>query len=168
MTELTTGEVSRSLAETTNAVEIVSGSIGESAIASREITENMTRVDDAARQTSQGATDTHNASLELNTISNDLQQLIATFKVGAEAAVTASLDEPHASRSPVPLQVPGFFRALAGSSAVTPRMRRDSRGAKSAPISSLFAGSEHHAARWSARPRRWYKTRSDAFTNPSL
>ena len=87
---VTTGEVSRSLAETTNAVEIVSGSISESAVASREITENMTRVDDAARQTSQGATDTNDASTELHALSNDLQELISTFKVDhSNKAVTA-------------------------------------------------------------------------------
>ncbi len=73
---ITTTEISRNVAETTQAVDTVSRSIAESATASREITQNMTKVDQASRQTSLGASSAKDAGEELLALANDLQGLV--------------------------------------------------------------------------------------------
>lgn len=73
---ITTTEISRNVAETTQAVDTVSRSIAESATASREITQNMTKVDQASRQTSLGASSAKDAGEELLNLANDLQGLV--------------------------------------------------------------------------------------------
>ncbi len=73
---ITTTEISRNVAETTQAVDTVSRSIAESATASREITQNMTKVDQASRQTSVGASSAKDAGEELLTLATDLQELV--------------------------------------------------------------------------------------------
>lgn len=73
---ITTTEISRNVAETTQAVDTVSRSIAESATASREITENMTKVDQASRQTSVGASSAKDAGEELLNLASDLQGLV--------------------------------------------------------------------------------------------
>lgn len=73
---ITTTEISRNVAETTQAVDTVSKSITESATASREITQNMVRVDQASRQTSVGASSAKDAGEELLNLATDLQGLV--------------------------------------------------------------------------------------------
>lgn len=91
---VTTSEISKSLSASSATVESVNQGISESATASREITENMVKVDSAAKQTSIGATETQDAGGELLSLAEELQQLVAEFKTDS---VAAEVSEPTAA-----------------------------------------------------------------------
>jgi methyl-accepting chemotaxis protein len=59
----------------------VSVGVTQSAMASKEITQNITGVDSAARQTAQGAAQTQTAGVELSKLAEELQTLVGQFKV---------------------------------------------------------------------------------------
>ena len=77
----TTREIATTVHATTKAVQAVSRGISESALACQEITKNMARVDQAARDTSSGAGVTRCAGDELELIAEELKGLVAEFAV---------------------------------------------------------------------------------------
>ena len=78
---ITTREISGNVTQTASAAETVSTGVTQSASATREITVNITGVDQAARQAAQGAAQTQTAGAELSRLSEDLNSLVAQFKV---------------------------------------------------------------------------------------
>ena len=79
--QATTTDIARTVNGTTSAVQTVSRGISESAIACQEITCNMGKVDQAARETASGASQTRSAGDDLLKIAEDIQELIGQFAV---------------------------------------------------------------------------------------
>jgi methyl-accepting chemotaxis protein len=55
--------------------------VTQSASASKEITQNIVGVDQAAKQTAQGAAQTQTAGAELSKLAEALQSLVGQFKI---------------------------------------------------------------------------------------
>jgi methyl-accepting chemotaxis protein len=68
------------VAETSKAAETVSVGVSQSAVASTEISQTITGVDQAAKQTAQGAAQTHSAGEELLRLATELDALVNRFK----------------------------------------------------------------------------------------
>lgn len=79
--QATTTDIARTVNGTTSAVQTVSRGISESAIACQEITCNMGKVDEAARETASGASQTRSAGDDLLKIAEDIQELVGQFAV---------------------------------------------------------------------------------------
>ena len=79
--QTTTREIAKTVHQTTTSVQTVSRGISESALACQEITRNMAKVDQAARDTSSGAGLTRRAGGELELIADELKGLVAEFAV---------------------------------------------------------------------------------------
>ncbi len=77
---ITTKEISRNVAETTQAAQTVSFGVTQSATASGDINRTIAGVDDSAKQTAQGAALTKNAGEELFRLANELDALVNCFK----------------------------------------------------------------------------------------
>ncbi len=78
---ITTKEIAQNIAQVATASETVSTGVAETASASKEITQTITGVDTAAKQTAAGAAQTQTAGTELSKLSEELQSLVAQFKV---------------------------------------------------------------------------------------
>ena len=84
----TSHEIAKTVDDTSSAVQTVSAGIADSVTACQEITENLQKVDLAARNTSTGAAVTRTAGDELLTIAEDLRELVSQFAVDeAECAL---------------------------------------------------------------------------------
>ncbi len=76
-----TDSISENMSKTNTAVALVAGSVRESAAATLEITRNMTAVDTNARRSSEGAAKTRDTGTALVDLTEELQDLVARFKV---------------------------------------------------------------------------------------
>jgi methyl-accepting chemotaxis protein len=78
---ITTKEIASNVHQTAIAASTVSTAVAESASACAEITRNMSGVDQAAKQTAQGATQTQVVGTELSHLSEQLRGMISQFQV---------------------------------------------------------------------------------------
>jgi methyl-accepting chemotaxis protein len=78
---ITTKEIASNVHQTAIAASTVSTAVAESASACAEITRNMTGVDQAAKQTAQGATQTQVVGTELSHLSEQLRGMVSQFQV---------------------------------------------------------------------------------------
>jgi methyl-accepting chemotaxis protein len=78
---ITTKEIARNIAHTSTAVDGVVQGVAHSAAASREITESITGVDQAAQQTSLGANAAQVTSQDLTHLAEQLQAMVGQFRV---------------------------------------------------------------------------------------
>jgi methyl-accepting chemotaxis protein len=78
---IATKEISRNVAETSTAAETVSRGVTESASACQEITTSIAGVDQAAQQTSIGATQAKSVGTKMLSLAGELQTLVAQFRV---------------------------------------------------------------------------------------
>ncbi|MGE3642056.1 MAG: hypothetical protein AB7G28_26165, partial [Pirellulales bacterium] len=65
--------------ETADAVSTVSSGVVESATACGEVARNITGVNEASRQTAQGASQTETVATELSKISEQLREVVGHF-----------------------------------------------------------------------------------------
>lgn len=79
---ITTKEIAQNISQAAAASETVSTNISESAAASKEISQNIAGVDQEARQSAEGASQTQAVSLEMLQMSEKLQALVEKFKIG--------------------------------------------------------------------------------------
>ncbi len=79
---VTTREIASNVAESATAVQTVATNLAESAAASREITRSIAGVDQAAKQTAEGAARTQASGQGLSRLADQLQSLVGRFKVG--------------------------------------------------------------------------------------
>lgn len=84
---ITTKEIARNVSQSSTAAETVARGVAESASASQEITQNIVGVDQAAKQTAQGAAHTQAAGQDLSRLAEQLQSLVAQFRVGDDLAL---------------------------------------------------------------------------------
>jgi len=78
---ITTKKIAQNIAQVATASETVSTGVAETASASKEVTQNIAGIDTAAKQTAVGASQTQTAGTELSKLSEELQSLVAQFKV---------------------------------------------------------------------------------------
>ena len=78
---ITTREIARSVAQSSTAAQTVAKGVAESASASQEIARIIVGVDQAARQTAQGASQTQTTGRELSSVAERLRSLTGQFKV---------------------------------------------------------------------------------------
>jgi methyl-accepting chemotaxis protein len=78
---ITTKEIARNVAESSSAAQTVARGVAESAAASQEITRTIAGVDQAAKQSAEGASQTQNAGRELSTMAEHFQSLVGQFRV---------------------------------------------------------------------------------------
>jgi methyl-accepting chemotaxis protein len=78
---ITTKEIASNVHQTAIAASTVSTAVAESATACAEITRNMTGVDQAAKETAQGASQTQVVGSELSHLSEQLRGMISQFQV---------------------------------------------------------------------------------------
>jgi len=78
---ITTKEIAQNVVKVAHASDMVSRGVAETATASAEITKNITNVDSAAKQTAQGADQTQAAGTTLLSLSQEIEALVAQFKV---------------------------------------------------------------------------------------
>jgi len=67
--------------QTSTAAETVSAGVTESASARKEINENIVSVDQAAKQTTQGASQTQVAGSEMSRLADELHTPVGQFQV---------------------------------------------------------------------------------------
>jgi methyl-accepting chemotaxis protein len=79
---VTTRGIASNVAESATSVQTVANSLAESAVASREITRSIVGVDQAAKQTAEGAAKTQASGQDLSQLADQLQTLVGRFKVG--------------------------------------------------------------------------------------
>ena len=72
---------SRSQCTTASAAESVARGVAETALASREITENITRVDSVLMQTAEGADESRDAGTRLSELASEMNGLIGQFRI---------------------------------------------------------------------------------------
>jgi methyl-accepting chemotaxis protein len=77
---ITTKEIARNVSESSKAAGIVARGVAESASASQDITRTIVGVDQAARQSAEGAAQTRVASRKLSKMAEQFQSLIGQFK----------------------------------------------------------------------------------------
>jgi methyl-accepting chemotaxis protein len=87
---VTTREIARNVSETSSAAQTVARGVAESAAASQEITRNIVGVDEAAKQTAQGAAQTQLSGRDLSRLAEQIKLLVGQFKIGVEAAAGQS------------------------------------------------------------------------------
>ncbi|WP_428308095.1 methyl-accepting chemotaxis protein [Lacipirellula sp.] len=78
---ITTREIASNVNQTAAAASTVSTAVTESASACAEITRNMVGVDQAAKQTAQGASQTQVVGSELSALSEQLRSMVAQFQL---------------------------------------------------------------------------------------
>lgn len=78
---IATKEIARNVAETSSAAVTVSRGVTESAAACQEITKTITTVDEAARSTAAGASQTKASGGQLFTLAGTLSELVSQFQV---------------------------------------------------------------------------------------
>lgn len=78
---ITTREIASNVNQTASAASTVSMAVTESASACAEITRNMVGVDQAAKQTAQGASQTQVVGSELSALSEQLRSMVAQFQL---------------------------------------------------------------------------------------
>jgi methyl-accepting chemotaxis protein len=78
---ITTKEIASNVHQTAIAASTVSTAVAESATACAEITRNMTGVDQAAKETAQGASQTQVVGSELSHLSEQLRGMVSQFQV---------------------------------------------------------------------------------------
>ena len=78
---ITTKEIASNVSQTAQAASSVSTGVFDSACACQEINRNILSVDEAAKQTAQGAAQTQSAGLEMSKLSEELQTLVGAFKL---------------------------------------------------------------------------------------
>ena len=78
---ITTKEIAKNVAQSSTAAQTVARNVAESATATQEITRNIVGVDQAAKQTVQGADQTKVTGSELSQIAEELQSAVGQFKV---------------------------------------------------------------------------------------
>ncbi|MGD9633351.1 MAG: hypothetical protein AB7U97_26515, partial [Pirellulales bacterium] len=72
-------QISARVNETADAVSTVSSGVVESATACGEVARNITGVNEASRQTAQGASQTETVATELSKISEQLREVVGHF-----------------------------------------------------------------------------------------
>lgn len=78
---ITTKEIASNVSQTAAAAGTVSSAVTQSASAIAEITRNMVGVDQAARQTAQGASQTQVVGVELSKLSEQLRGMVSQFQL---------------------------------------------------------------------------------------
>ncbi len=78
---ITTRDISGNLTRAATGADTTASAVNESATASREIARNVGGVDEAARRSADGSTKTRVASNELLSLSGQLRDIVAQFKV---------------------------------------------------------------------------------------
>jgi methyl-accepting chemotaxis protein len=58
----------------------VARGVSETAVASREITENITKVDSVLLQTAEGADESRNAGIRLSELASEMTEMIGKFR----------------------------------------------------------------------------------------
>jgi methyl-accepting chemotaxis protein len=76
---ITTKEIAKNVAESSSVAQSVARGVAESASASQEITRTITGVDQAAKQSAQGAAQTQSSGHNLSQMAEQLQSLVARF-----------------------------------------------------------------------------------------
>lgn len=77
----TTSDIVDSITGTAGLAEVISRNISESAFASREITENIARVDETLGETAEGAELSKTAGVQLSELANKMQTLVGQFRL---------------------------------------------------------------------------------------
>jgi methyl-accepting chemotaxis protein len=77
----TTREIASNITQTAEAAVTVSTGVAESATACAEISRNIVGVDQSAKQTAQGATLAQSAGVDLSKLSEQLQGMVASFRI---------------------------------------------------------------------------------------
>lgn len=80
---ITTKEIAANVNETASATSTVSTGVAESASACTEISRNIVGVDQAAKQTAAGATQTQSVGSQLSELSQELETIVGQFKLEA-------------------------------------------------------------------------------------
>ncbi len=78
---ITTREISQNVSQAASATEVVVCGVSQSATASRGITDNITGVDDGARQTAVAANDTKSAGAEVARLATELNGMVSQFRL---------------------------------------------------------------------------------------
>ncbi len=80
----TTSQIVESITGTAGLADVISRNISESASASREITENMARVDETLGETATGAELSKSAGSQLSLLAGKMQSLVSQFRIKNE------------------------------------------------------------------------------------
>ncbi|MCO6043802.1 PAS domain S-box protein [Aeoliella sp. ICT_H6.2] len=87
---ITTKEIAANVNQTASATTMVSTGVAESASACTEISRNIVGVDQAAKQTAQGASETQTVGSQLSELSEELQRIVGQFKVDTSTLANAA------------------------------------------------------------------------------
>ena len=89
----TTKQIAGEVNQTATATKTVATGINESASACSEISKNIVGVDQAAKQTSQGATQTQSVGSDLSRLAEELQQMVSQFNIESHQSAEGWVDE---------------------------------------------------------------------------
>jgi len=93
---IATKEIASNIAQSSTAAQTVARGVAESALASREIARIIVGVDQAARQTAQGATTAQTAGMNFTQVADQLSLLVGQFKVSNNRFDAAPIKTAHA------------------------------------------------------------------------
>ena len=97
---ITTKEISANVNQTASATSTVSTGVAESASACTEISRNIVGVDQAAKQTAEGASQTQTVGSQLSQLASELESIVGQFKVDGDAMSAAAGMGGYATREP--------------------------------------------------------------------
>ncbi len=98
---ITTKEIASNVNETATATTTVSSGVAESASACTEISRNIVGVDQAAKQTAEGASQTQTVGGQLSQLADELQGLVGKFKVDSKSVSGVAVPVEVSAGTPV-------------------------------------------------------------------
>ncbi|QDU58013.1 methyl-accepting chemotaxis protein [Aeoliella mucimassa] len=97
---ITTKEISANVNQTATATSTVSTGVAESASACTEISRNIVGVDQAAKQTAEGASKTQTVGSQLSQLAAELEGIVGQFKIEGNSQSSYADSTSYATREP--------------------------------------------------------------------